>query len=149
MYFHFFPILSQQIKRGHGVSAMLKINAKVFVPSVLVLMALFLMRDSILPLLYDKRLSVDWQVAALFWTGDLLRVLACLYLMGLYSMHATKTITVWDIFSQPLFALLLLLGASSSMRNVGYAHLVTYLVYALLCIGSYFYLSLKFKKPAN
>ncbi len=149
MYYHFLPILSQQIKRGHGVSAMLKINGKVFLPCVLVLISLFILRDTVLPMLYDQRLRVDWQVAALFWTGDILRVLACIYLIGLYSMHATKAITIWDIFSQPLFAILLLLGASSSMLNVGYAHLFTYFIYALLCVASYFYLAMRVRKPAG
>ncbi len=141
MYYHFLPILSQQIKRGHGIAAMLRINAKVFLPSILVLFLLFIARDSVLPLLYDQRLKVDWQVAALFWSGDALRVLACIYLMGLYSMHATRAITVWDIFSQPLLALILMLGASQSMMNIGYAHFFTYFVYTLLCISSYFYLA--------
>jgi len=146
MYFHFLPILSQQIKRGHGISAMLKINGKVFLPCVMVLISLFLLRDTVLPLLYDHRLSVDWQIAALFWGGDIVRVLACIYLIGLYSMHATKAITIWDIFSQPLFAVLLILGASSSMLNVGYAYLMTYVVYALLCVSSYFYLAKRARK---
>ncbi|MFM6978790.1 MAG: hypothetical protein ACKOW7_02135, partial [Methylophilaceae bacterium] len=88
----------------------------------------------------------DWQIAALFWGGDIVRVLACIYLIGLYSMHATKAITIWDIFSQPLFAVLLILGASSSMLNVGYAYLMTYVVYALLCVSSYFYLAKRTRK---
>lgn len=141
MYYHFLPLLSQEIKRGNGVIAMRNVASKVFIPSLVILLLLFVLRDSVLPLLYDERLQVDWQIAALFWGGDALRVLACIFLIGLYSMHATKAITIWDMFSQPLFALMLLLGASQTMAMVGYAHIATYFIYAGLCVSSYFYLA--------
>jgi len=141
MYYHFLPLLSQEIKRGNGVTAMRSVVSKVFLPSLMILLILFFLRDTVLPLLYDERLQVDWHIAALFWGGDALRVLACIFLIGLYSMHATKAITVWDIFSQPLFAVMLLLGASQTMFMVGYAHIATYFIYASLCVGSYFYLA--------
>ena len=53
--------------------------------------------------------------------------------MALYILHRTRTISVVELFSQPLLALLLTLGAAQSLIWVGMAHLFTYTVYASLC----------------
>lgn len=62
-----------------------------------------------------------------------MRVLAIIFLMALYILRRTKTISVVELFSQPLLALLLTLGAAQSLIWVGTAHLFTYTVYATLC----------------
>ena len=53
--------------------------------------------------------------------------------MALYILHRTRIISVVELFSQPLLALLLILGAAHSLIWVGVAHLFTYIVYATLC----------------
>jgi len=72
-------------------------------------------------------------VCLLFWSGDAMRVLAIIFLLALYILRRTKTISVVELFSQPLLAFLLTLGAAQSLIWVGAAHLFTYTVYALLC----------------
>jgi hypothetical protein len=62
-----------------------------------------------------------------------MRILAIIFLMAVYILHRTKTISVVELFSQPLLALLLTLGAAQRLIWVGAAHLFTYAIYALLC----------------
>ena len=62
-----------------------------------------------------------------------MRILAVIFLMALYILHRTRIISVVELFSQPLLALLLILGAAHSLIWVGAAHLFTYTVYATLC----------------
>jgi len=132
LYFHFLPLLSKSA--GDQLQSRLtKVIVQVFIPSVLALFLLFIGRQKIFSLLYSNQLEIDWKVCLLFWSGDAMRILAIIFLMALYILHRTKTISVVELFSQPLLALLLTLGAAQSLIWVGAAHLFTYAIYALLC----------------
>ena len=89
--------------------------------------------QAVFSLLYSNQLVLDWKVCLLFWSGDAMRILAIIFLMALYILHRTKTISVVELFSQPLLALLLTLGAAQSLIWVGAAHLFTYAIYASFC----------------
>jgi len=132
LYFHFLPLLSKsagdQLQRR-----LIKVIFQVFIPSVLALLLLLYSRQMVFPLLYSSQLEVNWKVCLLFWSGDAMRILAIIFLMALYILHRTRTISVVELFSQPLLALLLTLGAAQSLIWVGMAHLFTYTVYASLC----------------
>jgi len=132
LYFHFLPLLSKSADEQLQ-SRLTKVILQVFIPSVLALLLLFFGRQMIFPFLYSSQLVVDWKVCLLFWSGDAMRILAIIFLMALYILHRTRTISVVELFSQPLLALLLILGAAQSLIWVGAAHLFTYAIYALLC----------------
>jgi O-antigen/teichoic acid export membrane protein len=132
LYFHFLPLLSKsaddQLQRR-----LIKVILQVFIPSVLALLLLFFGRQMIFPFLYSSQLEVNWKVCLLFWIGDAMRVLAIIFLMALYISYRTRTISVVELFSQPLLALLLTLGAAQSLIWVSAAHLFTYTIYASFC----------------
>ena len=132
LYFHFLPLLSKSTS-DQLLRRLIKVILQVFIPSVFVLLLLFIARQAVFSFLYSNQLVIDWEVCLLFWSGDALRILALIFLLALYVLHRTKTISVVELFSQPLLALLLFLGAASSLIWVGVAHLLTYAVYALLC----------------
>ena len=132
LYFHFLPLLSKSAD-DKLQSRLIKVILQVFIPSVLALLLLFFGRQMIFPFLYSSQLEVNWKVCLLFWSGDAMRILAIIFLMALYILHRTKTISVVELFSQPLLALLLTLGAAQRLIWVGAAHLFTYAIYALLC----------------
>ena len=132
LYFHFLPLLSKSTN-DQLQSRLPKVILQVFIPSAFVLFLLFISRQTVFSLLYSNQLIIDWKVCLLFWSGDAMRILAIIFLMALYILHRTKTISVVELFSQPLLALLLTLGAAQSLIWVGTAHLFTYTVYASLC----------------
>ena len=132
LYFHFLPLLSKSAG-GSLQIRLTKVMLQIFIPSVIALFLLFIGRQPIFSVLYSNELTIDWKVCLLFWSGDAMRILAVIFLMALYILHRTKTISVVELFSQPLLALLLILGAAHSLIWVGAAHLFTYTVYATLC----------------
>jgi len=132
LYFHFLPLLSKSAG-GSLQSRLTKVITQVFIPSVIALFFLFIGRQTIFSVLYSNELIIDWKVYLLFWSGDAMRILAIIFLMALYILHRTRIISVVELFSQPLLALLLILGAAHSLIWVGAAHLFTYTVYATLC----------------
>ena len=132
LYFHFLPLLSKSTD-DQLQSRLTKVILQVFIPSALALFLLFIGRQMIFSLLYNNQLVIDWEVCLLFWSGDAMRILAIIFLLALYILHRTKTISIVELFSQPLLAFLLTLGVAQSLNWVGAAHLFTYTVYAALC----------------
>lgn len=132
LYFHFLPLLSKNTD-GALHSRLNKVIIQVFIPSAVAFLLLFIARQAIFSFLYSGQLAVDWTVCLLFWSGDAMRVLAMIFLLALYILHRTKTISMVELFSQPLLAILLTLGAANSLVWIGAAHLFTYIIYALLC----------------
>ena len=133
LFFHFLPLLSKEA----GINLIPRIKRlviQVFIPSLFGFFILFIFRKSIFSHLYSDQLQIDWEVCLLFWSGDACRVLAIIFLLALYILKGTKTISFVEFFSQPLLALLLILGAANSLIGVGKAHLLTYTLYALLCL---------------
>jgi O-antigen/teichoic acid export membrane protein len=140
LYFHFLPLLSKDALLGKMNSSIQKITIQIMLPSATFLILLIVFRNPILHLLYDEQLNVSLEIALLFWFGDAARILSAIFLMALFVLHATKIITVWDFFSQPLFVLLLFIGMDASLRLTGMAYLITYLIYFALCIGAFIYI---------
>ena len=145
LYFYFLPKISKEINQTNPIKALFRITVYVLVPSFIALVLLYILREPILHLLYDSRLNIDSTLSLIFWGGDFLRIISAIFLMGLYSLHCSKTIAFGEFLSQPLYVLLLFLGAASSLINVGLAHLSTYLIYALFCF-TYF---IKFAKEKD
>jgi hypothetical protein len=81
--------------------------------------------------------------------GDFLRIVAAVFLMGLYTLHASKSIAFGELLSQPLFALLLLISINLSLVDIGKYHLLTYLIYSIFCIGAWVFIARNSKMRIN
>ncbi|MFN5744879.1 MAG: hypothetical protein ACK443_02145 [Methylococcaceae bacterium] len=136
LYVYLLPLLSPYIISGRLNHALRRMLRQVWLPSLVVLLALFEWQSQLFPLFYDSRLVPDRDTIALFWLGDALRILAAIGLVGLYALQAGKTIATGELLSQPLLALLLLLGAGQSLLWTGAAHVVSYAIYATFNLGS-------------
>ena len=143
LYFHYLPLLSGSALQGKLKESIQKIALQVMLPSTIALILLIIFHNPILHLLYSDLLEIPFSIALLFWSGDAVRILSAIFLLGLFVLHSTKLIAVLDIFSQPLFVLLLFLGMASSLQGTGIAYLVTYCLYATLCIYGFYYFDKK------
>jgi hypothetical protein len=100
-------------------------------PALLALAALWLLLPQVLALLYRAGLPVDRVDALPFFAGDALRMLAWIFLFGLFARGAGWAVTAGEMLSLPLFAVLLvLLPGPRSLPAIGLAWALSYLVYA-------------------
>jgi O-antigen/teichoic acid export membrane protein len=77
-------------------------------PSAVVFAALFYLHQPLLAALYDPGFKASDLAAALFFAGSLLRVASWIPLYALYANRSTAAITIGELLSLPLFAVLLL-----------------------------------------
>jgi O-antigen/teichoic acid export membrane protein len=114
---------------------------QILIPSFAALLLLLIFQNPILLALYGDQLEVSREITAIFWLGDFLRIVAAVFLMGLYTLHASKAIALGELLSQPLFALLLFISINLSLVDIGKYHLLTYLIYSIFCIGAWVYIA--------
>jgi hypothetical protein len=132
LYYHYLPKLSLWAQAGQLQSRLPQVMRRMVLPCGALLLVLWLLQTSVLPLLYDERLQASPAVTAAMWGGDLLRIVAAVFLYALFALHASKTIAWGEWLSQPLLALLLAMGAAQSLMFTGLAHMGTYALYALV-----------------
>ena len=132
LYYHYLPKLSVWAQAGQLQKELPKVLRHVLLPCGAMLLGLWLLQTSVLPLLYDQRLQASPVVTATLWGGDLLRIVAAVLLYALFALHASKTIAWSEWLSQPLLALLLAMGAAQSLVFTGLAHMGTYALYAVV-----------------
>lgn len=145
LFYHFLPLLCR-LGRYELIPHIKKLLFQVFIPALIAFFILFISRNNIFSYLYSDQLQINWQVCLLFWVGDIFRVLAIIFLLALYLLKKTSSISFVELFSQPLLALLLILGAANSLMGVGAAHIFTYGLYSLLCIYFTLYSKSFFRK---
>ena len=145
LYFHYLPLLSFDSSNGRIKSSIYQITLAICIPSFLGLFLLLIFRNDVLHILYGPTTNVNFETALLFWSGEAFRIVSAIFLMGLFVLHATKMIAIWDFFSQPLFVLLLLLGMSASLNLTGLAYLFTYFFYATVCMLGFLYMEQRMK----
>lgn len=141
LYYYYLPKLSTQVLRGNFFGLIKKITKSILIPSLIALLLLQIYRDPLLHWLYSEHVQFNWKVSALFWMGDFFRILAGIFVMGLYALNASKSISLGEILSQPLFAFFLFIGISNSLELVGSYHLLTYVIYATFCTGMFYLIS--------
>jgi hypothetical protein len=141
LYYYYLPKLSAQVIRGNFFGLIQKIATWILIPALIALLLLQIYRNPLLHWLYNEHVQFNWQMSALFWTGDFFRILAGIFLMGLYSLNASKSISIGEILSQPLFAFFLFMGISNTLELVGFYHLFTYVIYATFCLGMLYFIS--------
>ncbi len=132
LYYHYLPKLSVWAQGGQLQKELPKVMRRMVLPCGALLLTLWLLQTSVLPLLYDQRLQASPVVTATLWGGDLLRIVAAVLLYALFALHASKTIAWGEWLSQPLLALLLAMGAAQSLLFTGLAHMGTYALYAVV-----------------
>lgn len=102
----------------------------VLLPSALLLALLGLAHAALLPLLYDPGFEVSPLAAWLFFAGSAARIGAWIPLYALYAMRRTALIAAGEVFSLPLFVLLLALaGERLTLELSGALWLASYLAY--------------------
>jgi hypothetical protein len=143
LYYHFLPILSRDALEQKISEAIWRVVRQIMLLSMLLLFALITYRDIVFQLLYNNQVQLSLEIALYFWVGEAARILSAIFLMGLFVLHATKLITIWDFFSQPLFVMLLFFGMSVSLELTGLAYLLTYLLYSALCIVGFMWVERK------
>ena len=132
LYYHYLPQLSQWAQTGQLSQQLPRVLRRMVLPCGSLLLVLWLLQTSALPLLYDERLQASPAVTAAMWGGDLLRIVAAVFLYALFALHASKTIAWGEWLSQPLLAMLLAMGAAQSLMFTGLAHMGTYALYAIV-----------------
>lgn len=117
---------------AEGLRKELRTAARVvLVPSLLALLALWLLLPEVLALLYRDDIAATRIEALPFLAGDGLRILSWVFLFGLYARGAGRAVTLGEFLSLPLFALLLLaLPAPAPLWQIGLCWLLAYASYA-------------------
>ena len=102
----------------------------VLLPSVAFFVVLFALHRPLLALLYDESFTVSPGTVALLFAGSVARIAAWVPLFALYAMRRTRAITLGELLSLPLFAILAgAAGASLTLELAALFWLVAYLVY--------------------
>jgi hypothetical protein len=103
----------------------------VLIAAAVLLVLLWLALPAVMATLYRADIGVARHEAIFFLLGDWVRVASWVALFGLFARHAAWAITLGELLSLPLFALLLsLLAGSYGLREVGMIWCATYIAYA-------------------
>ncbi|MDA8108386.1 MAG: hypothetical protein M0015_07135 [Betaproteobacteria bacterium] len=99
-------------------------------PSAAAFGVLLALQRPIFALLYDASVRFDYGTVALFFSGSLARIAAWVPLFALYAARSTLAITLGELLSLPLFAVLLAAFAPGlTLERAGALWLASYLVY--------------------
>lgn len=131
LYAHYLPRMAAAQGRADMVRELRASATHVVAPSVVALCLLWLLLPQVLALLYRNDLAVTRLEALPFFVGDGLRMVSWVFLFGLFARGAGRAVTLGEILSLPLFALLLwLLADRISLSGIGLCWLVAYATYA-------------------
>ena len=102
----------------------------VLIPGAFMLLLIFFNQRTLLAALYDARFTVSDQTAALIMLGCWVRIASWVFLFGLFAAHRTGMIIAGELFSLPLFALLLWAYSSGmTLERTSWLYFVSYLAY--------------------
>jgi O-antigen/teichoic acid export membrane protein len=128
----FLPRFSSAYGSARFKSEMTRASVAVLIPSALLLLLTFFNQHTMLATLYDARFVVSNTTAVWFMLGCWIRIVSWLFLFGLFAAHRTRLIIAGEIFSLPLYALLLWLFADGmTLERSAILYLVSYLVYLI------------------
>ena len=131
----FLPRFSSAYDSGVGGPARFKkeimqAGVMVLIPAACLLLLIYFNQRAMLATLYDTRFEVSDETAALFMLGSWIRIASWVFLFGLFAAHRTRLLMAGEIFSLPLYALLLWLFADGmTLERTALLYLVSYLVY--------------------
>jgi PST family polysaccharide transporter len=136
----FLPRFSSKYGSAGFGNELLRAGAMVLIPAACLLLLIFFNQRSMLSALYDASFVVSDRTAGLFMLGCWIRIAAWLFLFGLFSAHRTGLIIAGEIFSLPLYALLLRLFADGmTLERSALLYLASYLVYLVFTAASLLY----------
>jgi len=131
LYLFFLPRFSRAVESGRLPEELRRTVRWLLAPCALALLALALLQQRILPALYDDSFIVSPIAAALFYAGDMIRILSWVFLYALYALRRTVLIALGELFSLPLFALMLaLVGEELTLEIAAALWLLAYAIYA-------------------
>ncbi len=128
----FLPRFSNAYGSSRFKSELSRAGVMVLIPTACMLVIIYLNQHTILTILYDSRFAVSDATAAWFMLGCWIRIASWVLLFGLFAAHRTKLIIVGELFSLPLYALLLWLFADGmTLERAAILCLVSYGVYLI------------------
>ena len=103
----------------------------IVLPAAVILAVCFALHRPLLGALYDETFVASDAAVLLLFAGSLARVASWIPLIGLYVRHGTRAIAIGELFSLPLFALLVLLARDGlTLERVGAFWLFSFCAYA-------------------
>jgi O-antigen/teichoic acid export membrane protein len=131
----FLPRFSNAYGSSRFKSELSRAGVMVLIPTAFLLVIIYLNQHAILTTLYDSRFAVSDATAAWFMLGCWVRIASWVFLFGLFAAHRTKLIIAGELFSLPLYALLLWLFADGmTLERAAILCLVSYAVYLIFNI---------------
>ncbi len=128
---HFLPRLGRVIgDRPAFEKELWRSGVWTVIPAGIALGLLWLMLPAVLPMLYRDDVGVGRGDAVFFFLGDWLRIMSWVALFALFARRSAWTISIGEVLSLPLFALLLSILHPNQLRAVGALWLLTYAAYA-------------------
>lgn len=132
LYVHFLPkfsaagggkLLGRELRRA---------AVAVLVPAALATGSICLALPELVTVLYRADMAPPPGQAVLILAGDWIRLVAWIFLYGLYARQAAQAVAIGELLSLPLFALLLWFSIRpDDLASVGLAWAMAYLAYAL------------------
>jgi O-antigen/teichoic acid export membrane protein len=127
----YFARMSAAHPRGELGQVIRAATRTVLAPSAVLFAVLFVIHRPLVAVLYDASFEMSAAAAALFFAGSVLRIASWIPLYALYAMSRTRAIAVGELFSLPLFALLLAAWSESlTLERAGLSWLLSYAAYA-------------------
>lgn len=131
IYAHFLPRMAAAVDTVGFKQELLATAKQVVAPALLALVLLWLLLPQTLALLYNADLRVTRLEALPFFAGDGLRIVSWIFLFGLFARGAGHAVTVGELLSLPLFAVLVaLFPRHLDLIGIGCCWLVAYATYA-------------------
>jgi O-antigen/teichoic acid export membrane protein len=126
----FLPRFSSTYGSERFKKEMTRAGAMVLVPAACLLLLIFFNQRAMLATLYDARFVVSDQTAALIMLGSWIRIASWVFLFSLFAAHRTKLIVAGEVFSLPLYALLLwVFSEGMTLERAALLYMASYLVY--------------------
>jgi len=140
----FLPRFSASYGSARFRQEMMRAGMTVLIPAACLLLMIYLNQRAMLAILYDTRFAVSDGAAALFMLSCWVRIASWLFLFGLFSAHRTRLIMAGEVFSLPLYALLLWLFADGmTLERSTMLYLISYLAYLGFNVSALLYSSRK------
>jgi polysaccharide transporter, PST family len=129
---HFLPRLSAAFGTPQ-FSVELKRSAwMTIVPAAVAFAVLLVFQRPVFALLYNRNVVLSDAAVVLFFAGSLVRIAAWVPLFALYAMRRTTALTLGEVLSMPLFALLLgVFSQGLTLEHASAMWLASYLAYGL------------------
>lgn len=132
LYAHYLPRLGATADKQGFLMELWRAARTTLIPSALAMGVLLALLPQVTSWLYRPELSVPSADASLLFLGDWLRMVAWVFLYGLYARQVPRAVTIGEFLSIPLFALLVWFAIPpSGLAEVGLAWALAYVAYAV------------------